>query len=110
MKRERTLYDRLEISPYASPIVVRAAYRSLAQHLHPDKNSGTEAAGARLAEINHAYAILSDPGRRLRYDRTLALNEADTERRGIVPAADKGVSRFGAGNKVSRPFGFRPLN
>ena len=110
MKLEPTLYDLLEISPHASPMVVRAAYRSLAQYLHPDKNSGTEVFGARLAEINDAYAILSDPNRRLSYDRTLALHEARTERRGIAPAAEKGVSRLGSGNHVSRPFGFRPLN
>ncbi len=58
MKPDRTLYDVLEVSQHASPVVVKAAYRSLAQSLHPDKNSGTLAAGERLAEINDAYAVV----------------------------------------------------
>jgi DnaJ-class molecular chaperone len=45
MKPERTLYDVLEVSQRASPVVLKAAYRSLAQSLHPDKNLGTQAAG-----------------------------------------------------------------
>ncbi len=110
MKPERTLYDVLEVSQRASPIVVRAAYRSLAQSLHPDKNSGTRAAGERLAEINDAYAVVSDAAKRLKYDRTLGLNTANSERRGIVPAGEQGRAHFSAGSKVSRPFAFRPLD
>ncbi len=111
MKPERTLYDVLEVSQRASPIVVKAAYRSLAQSLHPDKNSGTQAAGERLTEINNAYAVVSDAAKRLKYDRTLVgLNTADTERRGIVPAGEQGRAHFSAGSKVSRPFAFRPLD
>ena len=110
MKIERTLYDVLEVSQQASLIVVKAAYRSLAQSLHPDKNSGTEAAGDRLAEINDAYSILSDPAKRLRYDRTLGLHEASGERRGIAPSGPNGTGHLSAGHNASRPFAFRPLN
>ena len=109
MKLERTLYDVLEISQRASPIVVRAAYRSLAQCLHPDKNSGTQASGDRLAEINDAYSIVSDPAKRLRYDRTLGLDTDSTERRGVVPAGEHCFGHFSARSTVSRPFAFRPL-
>lgn len=110
MKLVRTLYDVLEVSQRASPIVVKAAYRSLAQSLHPDKNSGTQASGERLAEINEAYSIVSDPAKRLRYDRTLGLDAAIAERRRAVPAATSGCDHISAGKNVSRPFGFRPLN
>jgi len=110
MKPGRTLYDVLEVSHLASPIVVKAAYRSLVQSLHPDKNSGTESSGRRLAEINGAYSVISDPVTRLRYDRQLGLNAANPERRGIVPPYESGHPRFSTGNNVSRPFGFRPLN
>lgn len=64
MKLERTLYDVLEVSQRASLIVANAAYRSLAQSLHPDKNYETETSGKRLAEINDAYSTLSDPVKR----------------------------------------------
>ncbi len=109
MKHERTLYDVLEVSQRASPIVAKAAYRSLVQCRHPDKNSGAQACGERLAEINSAYSIVSDPAKRLRYDRTLGLNTANTERRGVVPAGEHGFGHFSGGSTVSRPFGFRPL-
>lgn len=110
MKPDRTLYDVLEVSQRACPIVVKAAYRALAQTLHPDKNCGAQVSGERLAAVNAAYSILSDPAKRLHYDRSLGLNAADTERRGNVPAGERGADRFCAGNKVSRPFAFRPLN
>lgn len=109
MKHERTLYDVLEVSQHASLVVVKAAYRSLAQVLHPDKNSGTAASGARLSEINAAYATLSEPARRLLYDQSLGLSLARPERRGTAPSGPHGIGRCSPGKSVSRPFGFRPL-
>lgn len=110
MRSERTLYDMLEVSQFVSPNVLRAAYRSLVQSLHPDKNSGTEASGERSAEINDAYSILSDPVKRLRYDRTLELQASRIERRGVKPCGDARSGPLRAGKSVSRPFGFRPLD
>ena len=110
MKPDRTLYDVLEVSQRASSIVVKAAYRSLAQSLHPDKNSGTDASGERAAEINHAYAILSDPVKRLRYDGTLGLQATRIERRGVEPSHDGRFGHLRNGESVCRPFAFRPLD
>lgn len=111
MKLELSLYDVLEVSQRACAPVVKAAYRSLAQAHHPDKNSGTEASGDRLAEINHAYSVLSDPVRRLNYDRTLGLRNDIVERRGVrTTSRGAGVGGFSAGHNTSRPFGFRPLD
>ena len=110
LKLEHTLYDVLEVTRHASPVVVKAAYRSLAHSLHPDKHSGTEASGHRLAEINDAYAVLSDPARRMHYDRTLALKDVPVERRRVDGAwGSRGFGPVTTGNKGSRPFGFRPL-
>lgn len=64
-------YDTLEVSPTASPEVVRAAYRSLMQRHHPDRHAGDPAATARAAAIAAAYDVLSDPARRLAYDQSL---------------------------------------
>ena len=110
MKFERTLYDMLEVSQFVTPNVLRAAYRSLVQSLHPDKNFGTEGAGERLAEINDAYSILSDPVKRLGYDRTLGLQVTRIERRGVKPSADARFVQLRTGKSLSRPFGFRPLD
>ena len=57
----------LEVSPKASAEVIRAAYRSLAQRYHPDKNSAVVAA-ERFAEIHEAYLVLSDPQKRNAYN------------------------------------------
>jgi len=72
-------YDALEVSPNASPEVIRAAYKSLIQRFHPDKNPGDEAVAARAAAIVQAYRVLSDPGERAVYDLSL--------RRVAVPGA-----------------------
>jgi DnaJ-class molecular chaperone len=110
MKFERTLYDMLEVSQFVTPNVLRAAYRSLVQSFHPDKNSGTDTASGRSAEINDAYSILSDPVKRLCYDKTLGQQATRVERRGVKPSGGAQFGHFRTGKGVSRPFAFRPLD
>ncbi|MDW8289799.1 MAG: DnaJ domain-containing protein, partial [Armatimonadota bacterium] len=72
-----TLYDLLEVSPNASPEVIKAAYRQLAMKYHPDKQPDARArqqAEERMKQINAAYDILSDPVRRAQYDREIGLS------------------------------------
>jgi hypothetical protein len=64
-------YDALEVSPNASPEVIRAAYKSLMQRFHPDKNPGDEALAARSAAIAMAYHVLSDEQGRAEYNLSL---------------------------------------
>lgn len=45
-------YEVLEVSPTASPAIIRAAYRSKAAQLHPDAPGGSDAA---FQEVKHAY-------------------------------------------------------
>jgi curved DNA-binding protein CbpA len=68
----RTLYDVLMISPRADRSFMTVAYRHLAKRYHPDVDPSPEAA-ARMAELNEAYAILSDPSTRAAYDQTIGL-------------------------------------
>jgi curved DNA-binding protein CbpA len=67
-----THYDTLEVSPQASPEVVRAAFKSLIQRSHPDRNPGDSTLAARAVAINEAYGVLSDIARRAAYDERLA--------------------------------------
>jgi curved DNA-binding protein CbpA len=68
-------YDTLEISRLASREEIRSAYRRLALRHHPDRAAGDkEEAARRFLEIQAAYEVLSDPGRRRRYDRSLAVD------------------------------------
>lgn len=60
-------YKTLGLEQDADASEVRAAYRRLARKLHPDVNKRPDA-GERMAELNEAYAVLSDPERRASYD------------------------------------------
>lgn len=69
-----TLYDLLEVSPNASPEVIKAAYRQLAMKYHPDRQPDAQSrrwAEEQMKAVNAAYEILSDPVRRAEYDRRL---------------------------------------
>ena len=64
-------YETLEVSPKASAEVIRAAYKSLMQRVHPDKSPADAAMAERAAQIVQAYELLSDPIRRAEYDLEL---------------------------------------
>ena len=61
-------YDVLGVDRTASAEVIQKAYRKLAKKLHPDLNPGDRKAEAGFKELSGAYAILSDPEKRRRYD------------------------------------------
>jgi len=68
----KDFYAVLGVLPTAEDVVIRAAYKALAQRYHPDKYKGRrEEAETLMQQLNAAYAILSDPEKRRRYDETL---------------------------------------
>lgn len=83
-------YERLEISRSASPEVIRAAYKSLMQHYHPDRNPGNAEYAKRATLIRQAYEVLSDPAKRNAYDlelqRLARTTESIEKRLGPLPA------------------------
>jgi curved DNA-binding protein CbpA len=95
MDANKDYYATLGLTPSADAVVIRAAYKALAQRYHPDK-AGVyqEKASARMADINEAYVVLSDPVKRSEYDSLLktstrnadtAFSDGDTEPTGISP-------------------------
>ncbi|CAD6578334.1 MAG: hypothetical protein ASARMPREDX12_008712 [Alectoria sarmentosa] len=66
---DTTYYDALGVSPKASELEVKKAYRKLAITTHPDKNPGDETAHARFQAIGEAYQVLSNQELRQRYDK-----------------------------------------
>ncbi len=105
----KSFYETLEVSPSASIVVIRAAYRCLAQHDHPDKNPDSDDAGERMLNINRAYAVLSDLEKRKKYDLSLAITQDIHERRGLDSEPPAKRKSRGKEPPTVRPFAFRPL-
>ena len=66
---KRDYYEILGIPRTANDQQIKSAYRKLALQHHPDRNPGDKTAEERFKEAAEAYAILSDPEKRTRYDR-----------------------------------------
>ncbi len=67
-----TYYGLLGLHPSASSIEIRQAYRKLSKHYHPDTTDlPTAIATPKFQQLNLAYATLSNPERRLTYDRKI---------------------------------------
>jgi molecular chaperone DnaJ len=62
-------YDILGIDRAASAEEIKKAYHGLAVKYHPDKNPGDAAAEERFKEVSEAYQVLSDPQKKVQYDR-----------------------------------------
>jgi molecular chaperone DnaJ len=65
----RDYYDVLGVPRDADAARLKKAYRELALKFHPDQNPDNPEAEARFKEVSEAYTVLSDPEKRMRYDR-----------------------------------------
>lgn len=78
-----THYDDLGLAAGASGEEIREAYLNLVRLLHPDLSSEPSLkrfSENQLKRVSRAYAVLSDPARRRRYDAELGgLHEANSE-------------------------------
>jgi molecular chaperone DnaJ len=71
-------YSSTTLDPYlllgvprsASPQEIKQAYRRIALETHPDRNAGDAGAADRFRRATRAYALLRDPEKRPRFDRT----------------------------------------
>ena len=66
---KRDYYQVLGVGRDADEGALKSAYRKLAHQYHPDKNQGDKAAEEKFKELTEAYAVLSDPEKRARYDQ-----------------------------------------
>ena len=89
MPKVHSHYENLKVARNASQAAIRAAYRSLSQKYHPDRNPGNADAARIMAVINVAYGALSDPAKKREHDAWIAQAErGGASRRG--PAATAG--------------------
>ena len=65
----RDLYDVLGVSKGASADEIKKSYRKLALKYHPDKNPDNSESETKFKEAAEAYSVLSDNGKRQRYDQ-----------------------------------------
>jgi len=68
-EEKRDYYEVLGVSKNATDNELKKAYRVLAKKYHPDANPGDTVAEEKFKEASEAYAILSDPEKRSKYDR-----------------------------------------
>lgn len=72
--KDQTLYQVLGIPATVVDADIKPAYRRMARQWHPDVNKEADAA-ERFMRIQEAYELLSNPGKRARYDAGLQLEK-----------------------------------
>ena len=68
-ENKRDYYEVLGVDKKASAEEIKKAYRKSAMKYHPDRNPGDQEAEEKFKEIGEAYEVLSDEGKRARYDQ-----------------------------------------
>lgn len=84
---KRDYYEVLGVDRGVDEGGLKKAYRKLALQFHPDRNPDDDTAEERFKEVSEAYAVLSDPEKRARYDR---FGHAGVGGPGAGPGADFG--------------------
>ena len=100
---KKDLYAVLGVSDKAGPEELRRAYLVLAVKYHPDRNPGDPAAEERFKDISQAYAILSDPTAKAKYQRMRAAKKTGEAKpaSGGSQSSAAGASQASAGARPS---------
>eukprot|EP01122_Echinamoeba_exundans_P009983 TRINITY_DN3613_c0_g1_i1.p1 TRINITY_DN3613_c0_g1~~TRINITY_DN3613_c0_g1_i1.p1 ORF type:complete len:542 (-),score=160.45 TRINITY_DN3613_c0_g1_i1:49-1620(-) len=115
--KKKDYYKILGVTQECSEHELKKAYRRLAVQLHPDKVTGSEElkleAEAKFKDLTEAYAVLSDPQKRRRYDS--GVDDDDSGFGGMGGGHDMNdlfrafyaqqFGRFGGGGGGGSPFG-----
>jgi len=98
---KRDYYEVLGIGKSASADEIKKAFRRKAVELHPDKQGGDE---EKFKEINEAYEVLKDDGKRKRYDQFGHAGVGSSAASDGNPFGG-GFGGFGQGQSVNFDFG-----
>jgi len=96
-------YSLLGVPRTASEAELKKAYHKLAKKLHPDVNPGRKDIEQKFKEVTAAYDLLSDPAKRIRFDR----GEVDGQgnERGYSRSPGEGASYSSRSRPRGSPFG-----
>ena len=96
-ENKRDYYEVLGVQKGATAEEIKKAYRKAAMKYHPDRNPGDKEAEAKFKEVGEAYEVLSDDGKRQRYDQFGFA--------GVDPSYGGGNGPYGAGFSGFGDFG-----
>lgn len=65
----RDYYKILNVDKKATQDEIKKSYRKLARKYHPDKNPDDKGSEDKFKELQEAYEVLKDPGKRQKYDQ-----------------------------------------
>ncbi|MBL8601875.1 MAG: J domain-containing protein [Myxococcales bacterium] len=90
----KNAYEVLGVTEFfATDEEIKAAFRSLALKVHPDRNQGDPTANAKFIEVAQAYQCLSDTGMRFNHDAEITRQrEAASAVPGRVVAASQSTA------------------
>ncbi len=105
MGAQRGHYEELGVAATATLAEIRTAYVALARRHHPDRLNGSAeperaASAARMARVNAAWTVLSDPTRRAAYDARLGLDAGQDRARSNVRDPDSSFRPFDDGDDI----------
>ncbi len=83
--KSKDLYSILETTKTASDEEIKKAYKKSALKHHPDRNPNNPEATAKFQEVGKAFATLSDPEKRKRYDQ-FGVIDGENDGNGGMPA------------------------
>ncbi len=96
--QQKNYYILLGVHNTVSFEELRSAYRELAKKHHPDKNPNNKVAEEYFKEIQEAYATLSNPEKRKKYDIFCLFGKAPSQQR-----PNNGNSAAGTTNAKPKP-------
>ena len=62
-------YGMMGLSPDATEADIKARYRALAKHYHPDRNMDNPSSVEKFKDLNEAYQVLGNKERKKAYDQ-----------------------------------------
>lgn len=100
-------YDVLGVKRDSSDSDIQKAFRRLAKKSHPDLHPGDKKAEDRFKELNAAYDILGDAGKRARFDRgEIDANGAEIRQNPFAGGRGRGFQRGPGGFSGAENFAF----